>query len=139
VELVVFEKLVESLQWESGFVYGEVLVVDHIVNITPECIEWNAILGVVSDDLFIFNKALISPSALVESKRPEWWNHKSSHIVMVHLDCVFRTLISKEIPKVNDASSDLVGKITAPTEEQWSINLEVKTIGVPQEHNVVVS
>lgn len=63
-----------SVQREPAFVNGEILVVYHVVNVTPDCVQGQIVLLVVVQNLFKVADIFVSPSALMESETPEGRN-----------------------------------------------------------------
>jgi len=119
--LVFSEHGSHGLGREVVVINGKVNVALHVINIRPHNIKGKGVLAVISKNLFKFKNILVSPFALVETKRPEGLQSPTSQIAVVLLHNSFRGVLnitSQEEVQVNDTSHNLVGQVLATFKDQ---------------------
>jgi hypothetical protein len=103
--------LVHPIKRESVLINSEIFIIDHIVNISPNCIKRKSILFKIRNYLLKYRNIVISPSTLMEPKSPEWRNLSSTIISIQSLDCSLWILFSQEESKIEDTTNNFKGDI----------------------------
>jgi hypothetical protein len=119
--LVVIKHGCHVFSGESVLIDGKVNVASHVVDIRPHNIKRELILAVVAKNFFELRDVLVSPSALVETERPEGLQSPASQIRVILLNDSFGSIVSvasEEEVQVNDTSHNLVGELLALFKDQ---------------------
>jgi hypothetical protein len=89
-------EFLELSKRETIVVNGEIGKVIHIINIGPDGVHGNAVVGHVGDNFGKVVQEHIAPSALMITVRPEGLNGPSVDVVVVHLDDGIREFVTDE-------------------------------------------
>lgn len=103
--------LFHLIQWESGLIDSEILIIYHIINIRPYIIQWQSIIFVSLDNILQIAYILVPPSTLMCTQRPKWWYSRSSQIQMEFIHSSFRRLLSQEKSEINYSSNNFISQI----------------------------
>ena len=72
-KVIVICDIVKPIKGKSFLVNGEILILDHVVDISPNCIQWQVILFIVLYYILEGGDTSISEPGLMETHCPEWW------------------------------------------------------------------
>lgn len=82
----------------------------HIIKIIPHCINRNVVCFIVFNNIFKSAQCFISPSALMPTKRPKWWDMNAANKLMIFLQSFLWIFVANKNYEMNVASQWIVNQ-----------------------------
>lgn len=98
------QKFLKLLRWIIRLINCKNGLLIHIIEVIPHRIDWNVMVSIVFNDIFEGSKPFITPSTLMPSERPKWWDVNSSNKVMILLESFLWVFVANENNEMNIAA-----------------------------------